>query len=113
MFGNLDNVGLHLIKLGGAIAMFLSGVSEIIIMRVGRWSSEAFLEYIREQVDSFTLGVSQEMLQYEKFHHLNDRESELKLDNYKSTLTKEGDGASHIPFTVHYSKGVLEDDLPL
>ena len=43
------------------MAMFLSGVSEIIIQRVGRWTSLAFLEYIREQVDAFTIGVSQKM----------------------------------------------------
>ena len=43
-----EDVGFHSIPLGGAMATFLSGVSEIIIKRVGRWSSDAFLEYIRE-----------------------------------------------------------------
>ena len=107
-----DGIGLHSVRSGEAMAMFLYGVSEIIMMRVGRWSSEAFLEYIREQVDSFTLVVAQKMLQFEKFHHLNDKENKLHLDNCRSTCTKEGVGASHIPFTVHYSKGVLEDLLP-
>lgn len=54
-----SDIGLHSIRSGGAMAMFLSGISTIIIRRVGRWSSEAFLEYIREQVESFTYGVSQ------------------------------------------------------
>ena len=31
-----DDVGLHSIRSGGAMAMFLSGVSTIVIMRVGR-----------------------------------------------------------------------------
>ena len=53
-----DDIGLHSIRSDGAMAMFLSGTSVIIIQRVGRWSSEAFLEYIREQVESFTLDVS-------------------------------------------------------
>jgi hypothetical protein len=66
-----DDIGLHSIRSGGAMAMFLSGTAVIIIMRIGRWSSEAFLEYIREQVESFTVGVSQRMLQYESFFNLS------------------------------------------
>ena len=37
-----DEIGLHSIRAGGAMAMFLSGVCEIIIQRVGRWSSFCF-----------------------------------------------------------------------
>ena len=90
------------------MAMFLSGVSEIIIQRVGRWTSLAFLEYIREQVDAFTIGVSQKMLQYEKYHHLN--EDEAKLANKEKPNIK-GDGPTiHIPFSVHYSNKVLKEN---
>ena len=39
------------------MAMFLAGVATLIIQRVGRWESDAFMEYIREQVESFTAGV--------------------------------------------------------
>ena len=67
-----NDIGLHSIRAGGAMAMFLSGTSIIIIQRVGRWSSEAFLEYIREQVESFTLGVSRKMLKYEEFFNLQN-----------------------------------------
>ena len=35
--------------------MFLSGISVIIIMRVGRWSSKFFLEYIREDLCTYEL----------------------------------------------------------
>ena len=35
-----DDVGLHSIRSGGAMAMFLSGVSTIVIMRVGRWMEQ-------------------------------------------------------------------------
>jgi hypothetical protein len=45
-----EDVGLHSIRSGGAMAMFLSKTSTIIIMQTGCWSSEAFLEYIRKQV---------------------------------------------------------------
>ena len=62
-----DYIGLHSIQSGGSMAMLLSGKSVIIIMRVVHWSSEAFLEYIREQVESFTFGVSQRMFKFEDF----------------------------------------------
>ena len=88
------------------MAMFLSGVSEIIIKRIGRWSSEAFLKYIRDQVDAFSAGVSQKMLENESFHHLNAKNSDIKENSEKS------DGpVCHIPFNVHYSKTVLADDV--
>jgi len=64
-------IGLHSIRSGGAMAMFLSGVSTIIIQRVGRWCSDAFLEYIIDQVETFTFGVSQRMLAYEHYHTIN------------------------------------------
>ena len=53
------------------MTMFLSGVPTIIIMRIDRWSSEVFSEYIREQVESFTFGVSKKMTRFEHFHTLN------------------------------------------
>ena len=62
-----DDIVLHYIQAVVAMAMFLSGASVIIIMRVGRWSSQAFLEYIRKQVESFTFGVSQRMFKFEDF----------------------------------------------
>ena len=58
----LLEVGLHSIWLGGAMAMFLAGVATLIIQWVGRWESDAFMEYIREQVESFTTGVSSKII---------------------------------------------------
>lgn len=44
-----DDIGMHLLRSGGAMVMFLSGVPTIVIIRIGRWSSEAL-----EQVESFS-----------------------------------------------------------
>ena len=66
-----EDVGLHSIRYRGVMAMFLSGVSDIITQRIGRWESNAFLEYIREQVEKFTCGVSEKMLYNEGFQHLD------------------------------------------
>ena len=54
--------------------MYLSGISEIIIQRIGRWESFAFLDYIREQDENFTQGAPRRMLKVEKFQHLNDND---------------------------------------
>lgn len=109
-FGKLD-IGLHSIRSGGAMAMFLSGVSVIIIQRVGRWSSEAFLEYIRDQVESFTLGVSKRMLQFEEFLNLN--EENPQESSISSDLIVEGsqneDGPDSVPFQVRFSEFVLNN----
>ena len=103
------DIGLHSIRSGGAMAMFLSGISTIIIQRVGRWSSEAFLEYIREQVESFTFGVSQKMLNFEHFHNLNEEndvqmlEEEADVDIFKGY---KGDGQKPIDIEhqLHFSE---------
>ena len=50
------------------MAMFLTGTATIIILRICRWSSKAFLEFIREKVEHFTLGGSNKMLQFEYFN---------------------------------------------
>ena len=103
---NRDDIGLHSIRSGGAMAMFLSGTSVVIIQRVGRWSSEAFLEYIREQVESFTVDVSKNMLRCEEFLNLNENEvtndEEMEIDDNES-------GPELVPFGVRFNALSLEN----
>jgi len=49
------------------MAMYLSGVPVYTIMLLGRWSSDAFLHYIRKQVKEFSLGISKKMITKEDF----------------------------------------------
>ena len=44
------------------MAMYLAGVPVDTIMLIGRWSSDAFLRYIRRQVQEFSAGVSRRMI---------------------------------------------------
>ena len=99
-----DDIGLHSLRSGGAMAMFLSGIPVVTIQRVGRWSSEAFLEYIREQVESFTLDVSKYMLRFEEFRNLNNNDkshAEEKQD--KMVYYVNEDGPEDIPFSVRFN----------
>ena len=44
------------------MAMYLAGVPVFSIMLIGRWSSTAFLKYIRKQAEEFLQGISSKML---------------------------------------------------
>jgi hypothetical protein len=97
-----NDVGLHSNRSGGAMAMFLSKTSTIIMMRVGRWSSEAFLEYIRKQIENFTVDVSENMIKFESFINVTNEPSiELQSSNDNEN------GPDRVPFSVNYSQASL------
>ena len=53
-----DDVGLHSVRGSLAMLMYLAKEPVYTIMLVGRWSSDAFLAYIKKQIKEFTRGVS-------------------------------------------------------
>ena len=55
------------------MAMYLNKVPVYVIMLLGRWSSDAFLRYIRKQVQQFSTGVSSAMLNGGSFLHVPTR----------------------------------------
>ena len=57
-----EEVGLHSLRSGAAMSMYLQGIPVYVIMLLGRWSSDAFLRYIRRNVQEFSKGVSQKMI---------------------------------------------------
>jgi hypothetical protein len=67
-----DQIGLHSARSGAAMAMYLAGVPVFTIMLLGRWSSDAFLHYIRKEVQEFSNSVSSKMIISEKFFTLPD-----------------------------------------
>jgi len=67
-----DQIGLHSARSGTAMAMYLAGVPVFTIMLLGRWSSDAFLRYIRKEVQEFSNSISSKMIQSEKFFTLAD-----------------------------------------
>jgi hypothetical protein len=71
-FGILaQNIGTRSIRSGAAMALLLSGHSTAHIMMIGRWSSDAFMEYIRPQVIEITNLSSQRMIHLDTFTDLN------------------------------------------
>ncbi len=67
-----EEVGTHSNRSGGAMSMFLSGTPVYTIMLIGRWSSDAFMRYIRKQVIAASHGISRKMLTYEDFFTIPD-----------------------------------------
>jgi len=65
-------LGTHSIRSGAAMAMYLAGVPVFTIMLIGRWSSDAFLRYIRRQVQEFSSGVSSRMIVSQDFFTIPD-----------------------------------------
>ena len=67
-----DHIGLHSIRSSAAMAMYLNDIPVATIMLLGRWSSNAFLRYIRTQVEQYSKKVSAAMIQNPMFHHVAD-----------------------------------------
>ncbi len=54
-------IGSHSLHTGGAMALFLNGFDTTAIMKIGRWTSTAFMSYIHEQLDVVSYGASERM----------------------------------------------------
>jgi hypothetical protein len=67
-----DEVGTHSNRSGGAMGMYLTGTPVYTIMLMGRWSSDAFMRYIRKQVLDMSHGISSKMITYEEFYTIPD-----------------------------------------
>jgi len=62
-----DEIGNKSIRSGAAMALFLNNHSTAKIMILGRWSSDAFLVYIRPQVLEWTNNMSSDMINFDDF----------------------------------------------
>ncbi len=57
----IERIDTHSFRSGGANALSLSGYSDREIQKMGRWRSATFKEYIREELHSFSDGMSKNM----------------------------------------------------
>ena len=58
-----DDVGTHSIRASFAMLLLLNGEEDSLVMKKGRWKSNAFLAYIRSQISTYGLHASKTMLQ--------------------------------------------------
>ena len=59
----LARIDTHSLRSGGACALSLAGYKAHQIMKMGRWApkSTAFMEYIQQQLSTFSAGMSSKM----------------------------------------------------
>jgi hypothetical protein len=56
-----DLIGAHSLRAGGAMALRLHGCDDTTIMKMGRWTSLTFLQYIHTQIAHLSKDVSKKM----------------------------------------------------
>ena len=82
------DIGTHSIRSSFAMALYLSRRPVSTIMLMGRWSSDAFLLYIRRQVQEFSKGVSSDMVQQENFYTIPTLSNEGSEDDRLNPQTR-------------------------
>ena len=65
-----DLVGVHSYRAGGAMALKLTGSSDTTIMKLGRWKSLAFLEYLHNQIAHLSSDLSNQMSTQLEFNNI-------------------------------------------
>jgi hypothetical protein len=65
-------ISTHSLCLGAAMEMYLIWVPVYTIMLIGRWSSNAFLQYICTQVKQFSKHIAKQMLTHRLFCTIPD-----------------------------------------
>ena len=103
------DVGTHSIRSSLAMALYLKKRQVSTIMLIGRWSSDAFLLYIRRQVQEFSAGVSADMVSQEQFFTIPDIATDpldprtSNAQSFASTISLNGPNAS----TAHVKRTAL------
>ncbi len=78
---NQSKIGSKSIRSGAAMAMYLAGTPVFLIMLVRRWSSTAFLKYIRKQVQEFLHRISSKMIEIQSFRHVQNSTATNPMEN--------------------------------
>jgi len=91
----IKEIGCHSLRSGSAMAMYLAGVPVITIQLIGRWKSNAFMRYIREQVDCFTENISNKILTVNSFYTIPNKSPDPHL-NQDPANTQNGTDLSKV-----------------
>ena len=75
-----NKIGPHSLCSGAAMAMHLAEIPVYTIMIIGRWSSDAFLCYIRKQAAHFSQNIAKGMLHTHSFIQVPNNKQISSLD---------------------------------
>ena len=65
-----DLIGVHSLRAGGAMALKLQGEEDTTIMKIGRWTSLTFLQYIHNQIAHLSKNMSIKMSKHLQFQNI-------------------------------------------
>ena len=99
-----SEIGAKSIRSGAAMALFLSDVPVAKIMILGRWVSDAFLDYIRPQVLEWTSDMSLSMANVEHFLDIADPSTTSNTDPKQRTKLNNINGSTFLlpRFNLHH-----------
>ena len=82
----INRVDTHSLRSGGACALKLAGHDDVEIRKMGRWApkSNAFLEYIQQQLSTFSKGMAAGMSRIDTFTNVEG--STLREDLRRQTI---------------------------
>ncbi len=88
---DITRVGTHSIRSSCAMLLYLAKIPTATIMLLGRWKSDAFLLYLRRQVQEFAEGLSTAMMSMPTmFHNIPDNPQHILTFKSKSDSRKPG-----------------------
>ena len=75
----IDRIGTHSNRAGGACSMKLDGFDDESIRKMGGWllSSNAFLEYIQQQLSGFSQFMATKMSRIARFKNMEGSENHI------------------------------------
>jgi hypothetical protein len=99
-----SEIGTKSIRSAAAMTLFLADVSTPKIMILGRWSSDAFLDYIRPQVLEWTSSMSRDMVKMDHFVDVGLTQKHQPSDPRKRQTKKTFNGSAFLmpSFNLHH-----------
>ena len=94
------DIGTKSIRSGAAMGLFLMNHPVHKIMILGRWSSDAFLVYIRPQVLEWTNNMSQDMIEFNTYTDATDPRRTQPSDPRTRQRLFNGDQHSFLPMAM-------------
>jgi len=85
----IKRIDTHSLRSGGANALSLAGYSDREIQKMGHWKGETFKEYIREELHSFSEGMSKAMAHNFNFVHVAGGAYNELVDITRSTVVRD------------------------
>ena len=82
----LNRIDTHSLRSGGACTLKLVGHTDVEIRKMGRWAprSQVFLEYIQQQLSTFSQGMAAKMSKIDTFTNMEGTTS--RVDPRRQTI---------------------------